>query len=986
MLRIVGVDPPQITGVTPFQQQNVAVADTTTENLQGGDAAQLRNVDVLKQEAAVLTDSNTKIAASMATRAQNSSAGLADLFNTTGKIIDRWTDIRGKEKATQLKADQEQAELTASVSVQDALFGMREGLQREGYKTGLTNARETVRAILSQNPNLSAAARKEIALSAYRHLDDLDRDFFKNSYEDSKDIKRQQTSQAESTLRLKTSDMAAAFYASADKNDPEAVKKFLDEIEKNADEVATTLKLDDVQRATFKASTLKYALESADASNKVRQEGAVRMNNVISAQSEYASIETLYQTGAITYKEREELRGQVKNNPKYKGLEVEPVTELGSKREANELQNLTLALQEGAKKGFLLNEDVPKILEAELTAQALALFNDPSNMWKYEQRKDIDSQRVLSRYKQLKEEQGVLRTGEQKLAGFSTRANQIRAEIAVIKEFEKKMTPELMLKFKEAGRPVPDFAKRPQLEAELAGLGTQYNTAAKQLSSTQQTLKRYGIDYGGGAFQVNKETAAKLANIRKKIASGEITSPGFNRGQENSPAAKSPVALLPKLNGMYVPLTPAGVKVSAITSGFGNRTHPTLGGQRHHNGLDIGAPKGTPTTALRSGVIVSAGWMSGYGNTVQVRMDDGKYALYAHLDSVSVKKGDLVGQGQVVGKIGATGEASGNHLHLSIFNSATDSRGIDPVPYLKALQSQKVGAPQRGMGLPPTQGVPGRNEGVQGAAKVGVAKSTPPFGALLLATGGYVWGGQVYRPGGVGGGNQPVGTQAKLINGARPMTGTKASNKLSDYGKNGPTANYGYKQLADDKKFAAAIAGTANRLGFPAQWLVDVMAFETGGTFSPYVPNAGGSGAVGLIQFMPDTAKNLGTSSSALQGMNRVQQLVYVEKYFKAGIAEVGKFKRMDDVFSYIWGGGNLVRTKDENRRNIHDGDKATGQKGISYIEYINRIGEHAGRSYAHGLYRGAAKGTVHTRPYTKCTTCVGQMNATGSIIPHRNN
>jgi hypothetical protein len=75
------------------------------------------------------------------------------------------------------------------------------------------------------------------------------------------------------------------------------------------------------------------------------------------------------------------------------------------------------------------------------------------------------------------------------------------------------------------------------------------------------------------------------------------------------------------------------------------------------------------------------------------------------------------------------------------------------------------------------------------------------------------------------------------------------------------------------------------------------MAFESGGTFSPSIRNAAGSGATGLIQFMPSTAKNLGTTTEALSKMTAEQQLDYVKKYF-AGKA--GKLKTVDDVYMAI--------------------------------------------------------------------------------------
>lgn len=87
------------------------------------------------------------------------------------------------------------------------------------------------------------------------------------------------------------------------------------------------------------------------------------------------------------------------------------------------------------------------------------------------------------------------------------------------------------------------------------------------------------------------------------------------------------------------------------------------------------------------------------------------------------------------------------------------------------------------------------------------------------------------------------------------------------------------------------------RLRVSPDYLMACMAFETGETFDPAIKNAAGSGAVGLIQFMPNTARALGTTVEALAGMTALEQLDYVEKYFKP---YRGKLNTLEDVYMAI--------------------------------------------------------------------------------------
>lgn len=97
--------------------------------------------------------------------------------------------------------------------------------------------------------------------------------------------------------------------------------------------------------------------------------------------------------------------------------------------------------------------------------------------------------------------------------------------------------------------------------------------------------------------------------------------------------------------------------------------------------------------------------------------------------------------------------------------------------------------------------------------------------------------------------------------------------------------------------FKERVLWIANDLGFDVNDLMDCMAFESGETFSPSVRNAAGSGATGLIQFMPSTARSLGTTTEALAQMSAEDQLNFVWKYFKD---YKNKIKSLEDMYMAI--------------------------------------------------------------------------------------
>jgi murein DD-endopeptidase MepM/ murein hydrolase activator NlpD len=103
-------------------------------------------------------------------------------------------------------------------------------------------------------------------------------------------------------------------------------------------------------------------------------------------------------------------------------------------------------------------------------------------------------------------------------------------------------------------------------------------------------------------------------------------------------------------------------------------------GNRFHAGIDLVAPSGTPVAAAASGRVTYAGWLSGgWGNLVVVAHADGVRTMYAHLSSISARLGQRVTIGTRLGAVGASGDATGPHLHFEV---RVRGAAVDPRPVL----------------------------------------------------------------------------------------------------------------------------------------------------------------------------------------------------------------------------------------------------------------------------------------------------------------
>ena len=143
------------------------------------------------------------------------------------------------------------------------------------------------------------------------------------------------------------------------------------------------------------------------------------------------------------------------------------------------------------------------------------------------------------------------------------------------------------------------------------------------------------------------------------------------------------------------------VEEARLTSPYGPRWHPVLGTPDHHDGIDLAAPVGTPIRTSADGIVVSTGWRGAYGRYVRIRHDATYETAYAHLSDFApgIFTGARVARGQIIGFVGASGRATGSHLHYEILRDGipVNPLGISldvtaaPLAQVETVQDLQVG-------------------------------------------------------------------------------------------------------------------------------------------------------------------------------------------------------------------------------------------------------------------------------------------------------
>ncbi|MFF3126817.1 M23 family metallopeptidase [Streptomyces sp. NPDC057908] len=191
----------------------------------------------------------------------------------------------------------------------------------------------------------------------------------------------------------------------------------------------------------------------------------------------------------------------------------------------------------------------------------------------------------------------------------------------------------------------------------------------------QAEQQQDAADAEAKAAQEKAAAEKAAAEAKKQQDAAEAKAAAEKKKAEAEAKAKAEALRLAKLAASYAIPTSS----YTITSTFGQAGSMWSSG--YHTGLDFAAPTGTPIKAVHGGTIKSAGWSGSYGYRTVLELDDGTELWFCHQSSIGVSVGQKVTTGETIGRVGATGNVTGAHLHLEVHTP--DGTGIDPMAWLR---------------------------------------------------------------------------------------------------------------------------------------------------------------------------------------------------------------------------------------------------------------------------------------------------------------
>jgi murein DD-endopeptidase MepM/ murein hydrolase activator NlpD len=524
-------------------------------------------------------------------------------------------------------------------------------------------------------------------------------------------------------------------------------------------------------------------------------------------------------------------------------------------------------------------------------------------------------------------------------------------------------------------------------QLEPLGLNKPVQQLLKELPAREKAFREEMNGYNELTQQYNTSQNKKaLGVINPTSGRGAGVNPDLTF---KSPDSGNLIMVPPSVSNLKTVVVPVGnsrsggkprLKVilpvpATANASFGNRDYDETRGNRKHAGEDIAVPVGTPVVSYVGGTVVqvtrqtnAAGKPDGYGRFVTIRGDDGLYHRFAHLSSFNTSVGQRVEAGDIVAGSGNDGRSSGAHIHWEV--RSDDGYGsdgtLDPLEYMSGQSFNPSVMPK------PRGNTNGWNYN----------SATPPLnripnGATPLPDGLYLLNGKVGKLT-----TSEVKQSTEVFTSANPVkSGYDAGNVAGD---NDDHNTYGYAYLANNEKFRVKLNQMSKKLGINAQWLVDIMAFETGNFTKANDWAHSKTGATGLIGFTPDNAKEFGVTMQQLTSMPTEQQLDYVYKYLSLPELKPHIGKGVEYLAAAVFGGYPLLNKLIKNRGSA----MKIGDSYITLDGYLKKLGRDVGRRY--GVKTSSTRfdslmAAIHEAPTSGCVMCQ-QLISSDSFVPHESN
>lgn len=989
----------QPTALPNAQTQGFGLLEQGGKYLQGAAEYESKNAQQRQQ---LIGDAQQAVGQSIAASAESAmniakyrqATGQTNAFETLTKAVGAIFEQQQKQKAAEAKSAQQKEYMQAFLETQQLKTAYREkGLDENGlsaYQKDLISTIGKYKNLDSEQVTKLIDDGYSVALQYATEKSHKQQDFIEKTQSQLRDA-------ATVKAQLQINGTLAKI-----KYDPYGdVDALQEELSQQIGNILDTPGLDPLTAATIANSAMKSTLDAVQENSKA----AVMLNRQISAVNEYAqfAVESNQRVEQGADPNQEKILRQQKrlelgvpgnfDDPTpfasrkmvQEGLEAEDTIarlhEQGAIRAAekatfNQDAASYLAWSIINNPGTLEQLKVNKTLSASSTVRTAIQLAEEYQKGDTE-RKRIQLQMQSAREEFAQAEKGnVLWFIDQAQRGNPSVTEQIQAQQLGLPPAGQKLTPEQQAKAQQA---------YDNYKQELAN---RLRILQDQFGATNNRLIEYGLvgsrDEISTRMQQRRGRYESFVNQFNDLIQRQQTETPGAASPFNAPSVRrSNVGGKTPTNFLTTKYQGKTVRMPFESNAAGVSMLNNYGEQREshqHAGEDIPVPIGTPIVSPVSGKVARIEVdPSGYGHYMDVIGSDGMLYRYAHLQPGALFKrvGQEVRAGDRLARSGNSGRSSGAHLHFEV-RDPNKLYGIDgtvnPLNYLASVGAgqSKANKPRTlsdGSHYLPTGAIPTAQE---------VLRNHIPKDALPLPGGYYINGGKLGRY------QSPVQRPVEQVySGVAPIRSSTAPRDRRAYpGKNDPSANYGYSVLAQDRSFARGVAGLSDRLGIPAQWLVDVMAFETGGSFHPGVPNQGGSGAVGLIQFMPETAASLGTSPARLAQMSRTQQLNYVEKYFSS-FKKSDLQKSPEMVLAAVWGGQGLIDAINKRGLEAVKNDPNWSDGDITFGDYVKRLGKPVGRQYSD---RAAKFKPIHTTFRQGCPVCASLKAAGSPIIAHEAN